>query len=141
MLKRLRLLLAEDNRADVMLVRQALAEHQIQHELHLVTDGEQALEFIAKMDNSGGLPCPDIVLLDLNLPKVDGIQVLGEIRKRPELAAIPVIVVTSSDAPTDRSRVAQLRVRHYFRKPSDYEEFIKLGALVREVAQSLGHVL
>ena len=73
-------------------------------------------------------------LLDLNLPKVDGPQVLREFRKHPECSDTPVIVITSSDAREDRARMEELRVARYFRKPSDYGAFLRLGAVVREVA-------
>src|SRR3954453_6702788 len=68
----IRILLAEDNQGDVILVEEALAEHKIAHELHVVSDGAEALNFVAEMGNGDGPPCPDVLLLDLNLPKVDG---------------------------------------------------------------------
>lgn len=135
-MKPVHILLAEDSRADILLIRHALAEHLIQHELHIVTDGEQAIEFMLTMGKPGGTPCPDVMLLDLNLPKADGTEILTEFRKHLECVETPVIIVTSSDAPKDRAQVAQLGVRHYFKKPSDYEGFMKLGALVLEVVQS-----
>jgi CheY-like chemotaxis protein len=131
----LHILLAEDNRGDVLLVQQALAEHHIHHELHVVQDGEQAIRFIGQMGKPGGSPCPDLLLLDLNLPKVEGQQVLTEFRKHPECAYTPVIVVSSSDAPRDKARIGELGISHYFRKPSELDDFMKLGAVVREVVQ------
>ena len=129
----LTILLAEDNPGDVLLVQEALAEHQIKHELHVVQDGAKALDFVSRMGEPGEAPCPDLVLLDLNLPKADGPQVLREIRKHPECAHTPVIVVSSSDAPKDRARMAEFGIARYFRKPSDFEAFLQLGALIREV--------
>ena len=85
------------------------------------------------MGEPDGDPCPDIVLLDLNLPKVDGPEVLTEFRKHPECARTPVIVISSSDAHKDRERMAGLGISRYFRKPSDLDGFLRLGALVREV--------
>jgi two-component system, chemotaxis family, response regulator Rcp1 len=131
----LQILLAEDNDGDVMLVEQALTEHGIDHELYVVKDGDEALEYVAAMGNGDGPPCPDVLLLDLNLPKVDGPQVLERFRKHPACAQTPVIVVTSSDAPKDRQRVKALGANAYFRKPSDLTEFMALGALVKEVVQ------
>ena len=81
-------------------------------------------------------PTPDLILLDLNLPKVDGPQVLSEFRKHPECANTPVIVVTSSDARTDRDRMAALGVTRYFRKPSDLDAFLKLGSVVKEIVEA-----
>ena len=129
----LHILLAEDNFGDVLLVRQALTEHQIDHELHVVKDGDEALQFLERMGEAGEPPCPDVLLLDLNLPKVDGPQVLQAFRKHPACAQTPVIVVTSSDAPTDRKRVEALGATAYFRKPSELSEFMRLGAVVKEV--------
>jgi len=131
----LHILLAEDNLGDVFLVRRALKEHRVAHELHLVRDGAEALEFVNSMGQSRQSPCPDLILLDLNLPKVDGHNVLTAFRKHPDCAHTPVIVVTSSDAPGDRARLANLGISHYFRKPSDYNAFLGLGAIVRKVVE------
>lgn len=90
-MKMLHILLAEDNRGDVFLVRRALEEHSISHQLHVAHDGAEAVTFIADMGKPGGLPCPDIVLLDLNLPIVDGPQVLAELRNDPECLHARVI--------------------------------------------------
>ena len=129
----LHIFLAEDSQADVFLVRQALRKYDIGHELYVARDGEQALDFVTRMGKPGGMPCPDLILLDLNLPKADGPQVLSEFRQHPECAGTPVIVVTSSDAPKDRARVDRLGVNRYFLKPVDLDSFLQLGAVVREV--------
>ena len=84
---------------------------------------------------AGEAPFPDVILLDLNLPKVDGPQLLSEFRKHPECANTPVIVVTSSDARTDRDRMAELGITSYFRKPSDLDAFLKLGSVVKEIVE------
>ncbi len=130
----LNILLAEDNVGDVLLVEEALLEHQIENKLHVVRDGADALRFIAQMGKPGELPCPDLMLLDLNLPKIKGHQVLSELRQHTTCAQTPVIVVSSSDAEKDREMMAQLGVSDYFRKPSDFEAFMLLGAVVRRVA-------
>lgn len=127
------ILLAEDNPGDVLLVRRALKEHAIEHHLHVVHDGGEALDYVACMGGPGGAPCPDLLLLDLNLPKADGALVLTEFRKHPACAHTPVIAVTSSDAPKDRKQMAGLGVDRYFKKPSDLAAFLRLGAVVREV--------
>ncbi len=127
------ILLAEDNPGDIFLVRKALEEHAIAHELHVVSDGEEALAFVAHMGQPGRAPCPDVLLLDLNLPKVDGPELLKQFRKHPACADIPVIAMSSSDMHRDRARMAELGVVRYFRKPSDLQAFLQLGALVREV--------
>jgi CheY-like chemotaxis protein len=131
--KLLNILLAEDNRGDVLLVRQALDEHHIRHKLYVVQDGAEAIRFIEQMGQPDSAPCPDLMLLDLNLPKAEGQQVLAEFRKHPACAHTPVIVVSSSDAPRDRARIGALGVTRYFRKPSELDEFMKLGGVVRDV--------
>ncbi len=131
----LQILLAEDNPGDILLVQEALQEHHIEHELHVVEDGAKALAYLAQVGKTGEAPCPDILLLDLNLPKIDGTQVLAEFRKHPECVRMPVIVITSSGAQRDRARVSEFGVARYFKKPSDFDEFLRLGAIVREVVE------
>jgi len=125
------ILLAEDNKPDVYLVRKSLQDHGITQELRTVRDGEEALRFIAEV----GLrfPCPQLMLLDLNLPKVTGAEILSKLRAHPECAGVPVIIMTSSDSPTDREDVIGLGARAYFRKPSRLESFMELGSLVKRV--------
>ena len=132
----LRILLAEDNAGDVLLVRQALEEHHIEHELHVVRDGAAALDYLARMGEPGQVPCPDIILLDLNLPKVEGPEILRNFRQHPKCAHTPVVVVTSSDARSDRVRMAELGISHYFKKPSDLDAFLELGGIVRDVTSA-----
>ena len=131
----LHILLAEDNRGDILLVSKALACHHIEHTLHVVRDGAEAIKFVWRMGKPGEPPCPDIMILDLNLPKADGVEVLSEFRKHPGCAPTPVIVVTSSDAPHDRARVAGMGVSRYFRKPSDLDSFMTLGSIILEVIE------
>jgi chemotaxis family two-component system response regulator Rcp1 len=132
----LHILLAEDNPGDVLLVQESLGAHHIEHQLHVVSDGEQALTFVARMGEPGASPCPDIFLLDLNLPKADGPTVLKEFRKRHDCARTPVIIVTSSDRPKERAQVTALGISHYFHKPSNLVEFMELGAVVKAVVEA-----
>ena len=132
----LHLLLAEDNPGDVDLVQKALDEYCIPHTLLVVRDGGEALDYMARMGQNGDAPVPDILLLDLNLPKLNGPRVLEEFRRYPACAETPVIVVSSSNAPADRQSVAELGVVRYFRKPSDLKSFLQLGAVVRQIADS-----
>lgn len=127
------ILLAEDNLADILLVQRALSEHGIKHELHIVRDGGEALDFLARMGLPNGTRCPDVFLLDLNLPKAEGAEILREFRRHPECTHIPVIAVTSSGMPRDRAQMTELGVDRYFRKPSDLNAFMDLGRLIREV--------
>ena len=130
------ILLVEDNLGDILLVRRALDEHGIAHELHVVRDGAEALTFLARIGQPGGTPCPDVLLLDLNLPKIEGPAILREFRAHARCATTPVIVVTSSDTVNDRARMAEIGVDRYFKKPSDLDAFLQLGAIVREVTHA-----
>ena len=128
-------LVAEDNYADVILFQEAFEHHQIEHQMHIVTEGQAALEYVARMGTSEETPCPDVMLLDLNLPKADGTSILREFRKHPKCEHTPVIVVTSSDAEKDRAKVAAFQVTRYLRKPSDFDAFMELGAIVRKALE------
>jgi CheY-like chemotaxis protein len=133
----LRILLAEDNPGDILLVQEALREHAVEHELHVVQDGAKALDFLAHIGKTNEAPCPDVLLLDLNLPKIDGTQVLTEVRKHPAYVQMKVIVITSSSARRDRVRASELGAARYFKKPSYLNEYLQLGAILREVVDSL----
>jgi len=126
------ILLAEDNPGDVFLVRRALEKHDLKVKLVVVEDGQAALQFLDKVDSAeGGDICPDLVLLDLNLPRATGSRVLMRIRQSPKCAATPIIIVTSSDSPLDREVAAQLGATGYFQKPGDLAGFMQLGRIVR----------
>ena len=129
---RLRVVLAEDNPGDVFLVREALETHGLGAELTVQQDGEQMLRFIERVD-SGQESCPDLVLLDLNLPKRSGETLLKRLRESPLCARIPVLIVTSSDSPRDRETSARLGASGYFRKPPDFDEFLRLGIIVKQL--------
>ncbi len=130
------ILVAEDNKPDLYLVRKALLDHGVTHELRTVSDGEEALRFIADVGSS--VPCPKLLLLDLNLPKRTGTEILERLRANPECANVPVIVMTSSDSPDDRRETDRLGVRSYFRKPSRLESFMELGIVVKRVLSEGG---
>ncbi len=123
-----KVLLIEDNPADVELVREALEAAGLEHVLHVTPDFETAKDYID--DLQGGAPCPDILLLDLNLPKGNGLELLQAFRTSPQCHRVPVVVVSSSDASRDRDQAARLGAAQYFRKPTDLKEFMKLGAIV-----------
>ena len=125
--------LAEDNPGDVFLVETALRLENLDAELVVAADGEQMLRLLENLD-AGKTPCPDVVLLDLNLPRYSGADLLARLRESPHCGQTPVIVMTSSDAPSDHDIALRLRANGYFRKPSDYAEFMRLGALVRSFA-------
>ena len=129
----LRMLIAEDNSADVILIEEALRDHGLKYSIRAFADGAEAASFLKSIERKDDSACPDVVLLDLNLPKVDGHQLLRIIREHSVCSNVPVIVVTSSDSAGDRQTAARLGATHYFRKPSSLEEFMKLGGIVKEV--------
>jgi CheY-like chemotaxis protein len=133
----LKVLLAEDNLPDALLVREAIKKEDLPVEVYTVADGEQALEFMERAEKDPDAPSPHVLLLDLNLPKVDGIEVLRKIRASERFRDMPVIVVTSSDSPADRSESARLGAG-YFRKPPVYLEFLKIGVTLRRFLEAHG---
>jgi CheY-like chemotaxis protein len=130
------ILLIEDAEPDVFLVREALKEAGLDFELRILDDGEKAVEYFDRLDANAADPSPDVVLLDLNLPKVSGDQVLERLRRSPRCTRLPVIVVTSSDTPADKMRAARLGATRYFRKPSALDQFMQLGRLVRDLLET-----
>ncbi len=133
----IRILLAEDNAGDVFLVEDALSAHDLNYTLSTAADGERALQLLNEAEN--GASTYDLLLLDLNLPKISGDRLLARVRQSDRLRGLPVIVVTSSDSPQDRAKVTELGADRYFRKPSNLQEFQRLGSLVRNIVQSRGN--
>lgn len=126
-------LLVEDNRADALLVQEAIAFHQLPVELHVVEDREQAFQFIERADDDPDAPAPDVVLLDLNLPKRHGKEVLQSVRASRRCWNTPVLIITSSDLSVERDELARLGANRYFRKPFSYDEFMKVGEVLKEI--------
>jgi len=131
------LLLAEDNLPDALLVREAIRTENLPLDVHVAPDGQQAIEFIARAERDPDAPSPQFLLLDLNLPKVDGFEVLRRLRASEKFKAIPVLIVSSSDSPGDKSRAAEYGAG-YFRKPPNYEEFLKLGGVLKQLLKDNG---
>jgi len=127
------ILLVEDNPGDVLLVREALREHGLTEELIVITDGEKAVEFIENLGNDGGGPCPVLVMLDLNLPKRTGHDVLKCMRNTARCQGMPVVILSSSDAPADRRAAAAFNISRYIRKPSTLDEFMMIGGIVSQL--------
>lgn len=119
-------LLAEDNPGDVRLTQEALRDSKIRNNLNVVTDGVEAIAFLRRQGKYANAPTPDVVLLDLNLPKKDGREVLAEIKSDPVLKRIPVVIITSSEAEQDILRTYDLHANCYVSKPVDLDQFIKV---------------
>ena len=122
----IQILLVEDSPGDVRLTEEILREAKVANDLHVVEDGEQAMEFVGGRGSHGGAPRPDLILLDLNLPRKDGREVLAELKADPELRPIPVIVLTTSSADRDVLRSYDLNANCYITKPIDLDDFISV---------------
>ncbi len=118
------ILLVEDNPGDVRLTKEALKEGKVRNNLHVAADGEEALAFLRQEGRHAGAGRPDLILLDLNLPKKNGREVLAEIKEDPELKRIPVVILTSSKAEQDIIRSYNLHANCYITKPVDLEQFL-----------------
>lgn len=124
------ILLAEDNAADVYLIREALREHNVNCDLRVAPDGQEVLEALA--NDSPQMNELRLIILDLNLPRHDGIEILERLRARG-LQHIPIVVLTSSDSQRDRDLAIQLGATRFLRKPSELEQFLNLGAVFKEL--------
>ncbi len=126
------ILLVEDNPGDVNLTREALQGAKVHNLLHVVDDGAKAIDFLHHKGEYADAPRPDVILLDLNLPKKDGRQVLAEIRADPKLTEIPVVVLTTSSADEDVLRAYELHANCYITKPVDLKQFLKVVELIED---------
>ncbi len=134
-----KILLVEDNPADINLVEEALEEAQLDCCLHIMRDGVRAVEFLEQLDAEPDRPAPQVVLLDLNLPKIGGEEVLKRVRLSPKCEGVKVMIISSSDAPGDRERMMKLGATDYFRKPSGLAQFMLLGPKVRALIEDSRH--
>lgn len=125
-MKSAEILLVEDNPADVGLTREALHDAKVANNLHVVGDGVEAMAFLRQQGKYANVPLPDLILLDLNLPKKDGRTVLAEIKADESLKRIPVVVLTTSKADEDVYRAYGLHANCYICKPVDFEQFVKI---------------
>ena len=124
--RQIEVLLVEDDPGDVMMTREAFHDYKLNNELHVVSDGAEAMSFLRQEGEYAGRPRPDLVLLDLNLPRMDGRQVLQAIKSDPELASIPVVVLTTSENEDDVLRSYSLHANAYVTKPVDFQRFIEV---------------
>ncbi|MBO2449118.1 response regulator [Actinomadura barringtoniae] len=119
-------LLVEDDPGDVLLTTEAFEHNKVKNNLHVVNDGEQAMAFLRREDKYADSPRPDLILLDLNLPRKDGREVLEEIKGDAELRSVPVVVLTTSEADEDILRSYNLHANAYVTKPVDFDQFIQV---------------
>ena len=124
--KPVEVLLAEDNPGDVMLTKKALEQGKLANNLHVATDGVEALQFLRQEGEYSDEPRPDLVLLDLNMPRKDGQDVLKELKDDPDLRRIPVVVLTSSESEEDIAKSYELNANAYLTKPVDFDGFIEI---------------
>ncbi|NYB25816.1 MAG: response regulator [Methanobacteriaceae archaeon] len=120
------ILLVEDNEGDIGLVEEVFEEGRINNNLNITEDGEEAMEFLRKEGEFANSPRPDLILLDLNLPKKDGREVLEEIKEDENLRRIPVVVLTTSKAEKDILKSYDMHANSYITKPVDFDQFIKV---------------
>ncbi len=123
-------LLVEDDPGDVLITREAFAENKVRNHLSVVNDGVNALQFLRRQADYANAPRPDLILLDLNLPRMDGYEVLAHIKSDADLQRIPVVVLTTSDAEEDVLRSYDLHANAYVTKPVDFERFL---GVVRQI--------
>jgi CheY-like chemotaxis protein len=127
------ILLAEDNPGDIFLVKEALQAHEIAGQLHVMRDGDAAIRFIDAIDDDDATPCPQLALLDLNLPKRNGWEILARLRQSSKCRGIPVAMMSSWRPPESGAEVAN--ADYFFWKPSSYDEFMALGGVLKELLE------
>ena len=126
------ILLVEDNPGDARLTIEAMRETKVCNRMHVVEDGVEAMEFLRRQGRFGDAPRPDLILLDLNLPRKDGREVLAEVKADPELKRIPVVVLTTSRAEEDVLQAYNLHANCYVTKPVDLAQFMKIVSQIDE---------
>ena len=123
--KNIEILLVEDSPADILITREAFQDARLMNTIHVVEDGVQALEFLRREGNYASAPRPDLILLDLNLPRKNGREVLAEIKETAEFKSIPVVVLTTSNADEDILKAYDLHANCYVIKPVGFDNFLK----------------
>jgi CheY-like chemotaxis protein len=130
--RQIEVLLVEDDPGDVLMTKEAFHDYKLSNQLHVVTDGAEAMEFLRRQGEHADAPRPDLVLLDLNLPRMDGREVLQAIKSDPDLASIPVVILTTSEAEEDVLRSYSLHANAYVTKPVDFDRFIQVVRQIDE---------
>ena len=132
MKKEVKILLVEDNEGDIVLTMQALKKAKVSNGIQVVKDGEAALQYLRKQGQYKKAETPDLILLDINLPKIDGIEVLTEIKKDESLMIIPVVMLTTSDSEKDIMESYQHHANCYITKPVDFQKFMDVMLMVKD---------
>jgi chemotaxis family two-component system response regulator Rcp1 len=130
--KPIEILLVEDNLGDVRLTREALKDAKVLNTLHVARDGEEATDFLFRKGNHASAPRPDLIILDLNLPRKDGREVLAEIKADEDLKRIPVVILTTSKSEEDVLKSYNLHANCYVTKPLDLDHFIKVVQAIED---------
>lgn len=132
MKKEIHILLVEDNEGDILLTLEALKQAKINNVIDVVTDGEKALKYFYKEGEFKDAKTPDLILLDINLPKVDGIEVLNHIKNDQKLMVIPVVMLTTSDSEKDILRSYQHHANCYITKPVNFSNFMEVIQTIKD---------
>lgn len=127
MMKCVNVLLVEDDPGDVFLIREAMKNSSLDFDVHVADNGEKALDYLYRRTTFVAVERPDLIMLDLNLPRINGLEVLREIKSVPELSSIPVIVLTTSKNEADASMCRTLGASEFLSKPPSFEEFLEIG--------------
>lgn len=130
--REIEILLVEDNPGDVVLTQEALREGKIRNRLSIAKDGVEAIAFLRKEGEFANAPRPDLILLDLNMPRKNGSEVLMEVKADPDLKTIPVVILTTSDAEQDVLKAYQLSANCYITKPVEFDRFVKVVQTIDE---------
>jgi CheY-like chemotaxis protein len=128
-----RILLVEDNPGDVELLRLALKRAGLVCELTVLDDGAEALALVRQQGKYASVPVPDLAVLDLNVPKYDGVEILEALRANPAFANVLVAVLSSSSSPRERTSIEKFRISRYITKPLDLDEFLRIGEVLKEL--------
>ena len=125
-------LLVEDDPGDVLMTQEAFGQNKVSNTLHVVPDGVKAMDFLHKRGEYAEAPTPDLILLDLNMPRMDGREVLAAVKEDPHLRQIPVVVLTTSEAEADVLRSYELYANAYVTKPVDFDRFVEVVRQIDE---------
>lgn len=135
---KVQILVVEDNPADVELLRRALSSAKLDYELTVLDDGAEALAYVRQQGDYSAVNAPDLAVLDMNLPKHDGLEVLTAMRASPKFTEVPVAILSSSSSPRERARMEKLNLGRYLTKPPELEAFLKIGDTLKELLLESG---